>query len=69
VRGVNVMRAHSVVEKFCGELKKKRLTRKNSLNKQTNKQPFLPFSENIFTGCPSSPSYESYTKKKKKDKP
>jgi len=69
VRGVNVMRAHSVVEKFCRELKKKRLTRKNSLNKQTNKQPFLPFSENIFTGCPSSPSYESYTKKKKKDKP
>ena len=63
------MRAHSVVEKFCRELKKKRLTRKNSLNKQTNKQPFLPFSENIFTGCPSSPSYESYTKKKKKDKP
>jgi len=60
------MRAHSVVEKFCGELNKKRLTRKNSLNKQTNKQPFLPFSENIFTGCPSSPSYESYTKKKKK---
>jgi len=44
VRGVNVMRAHSVVEKFCRELKKKRLTRKNSLNKQTNNH-FFPLAK------------------------
>jgi hypothetical protein len=40
------------VEKFCGELKKQ------------CEQPFLPFSENIITGALSSPSYESYTKKR-----
>ena len=51
---VSFLWAHSLVEKFCGELKKRL------------KQPFPPFSENIFTGAPLPLSYESYTKKKKK---
>ena len=42
------------MEKFCGELKKQR----------KHEHPFLPFSENIFTGCPSPSSYEGYTKSK-----
>jgi len=47
------------VEKFCGELKKQ------------FEQPFPPIrlAKNIFTGSPSSPSYESYTRKKKKTTP
>ena len=32
-------------------------------------QPFPPIIENIITGSPSSPSYESYTKKEKEAKP
>ena len=64
MRVVNFMRAHSVVEKFCGELKKA-TNPKNSLNKQ----PFPPFSENIFTGSPSPAPYESYSKEKKKETP
>jgi hypothetical protein len=51
------MRAHFLVEKFCGELKKQL------------EQPFPPFSENIFTGSPSPAPYESYTKEKKKETP
>ena len=44
----------SLVEKFCGELKKQR------------EQPFLPFSENIWSHSPAP--YKSYTKEKKKKK-
>ena len=43
------------MEKFFGELKKQL------------EQPFPPFSENIFTGCPSPSSYEGYTKSKEKE--
>ena len=43
------------MEKFCRELKKQL------------EQPFPPFSENIFTGCPSPSSYEGYTKSKEKE--
>ena len=49
--------AHSLVEKFCGELKKQ------------CDQPFFSFSENIFTGSFSPAPYESYTKEKKKKNP
>ena len=45
------------MEKFCGELKKQL------------EQPFPPISENIFTGSPSPASYDSYTKKKEKERP
>jgi hypothetical protein len=45
------------VEKFCGELKKQ------------CEQPFLSFSENIFTGSFSPAPYESYTKDKEKKNP
>ena len=44
------------MKKFCGELKKQL------------EEPFLPFSENIFTGSPSPAPYKSYTKEKKKKK-
>jgi hypothetical protein len=47
------------VEKFCGELKKQR----------KHEHPFLPFSENIFTGSFSPAPYESYTKEKEKKNP
>ncbi len=53
------MRAHSLVEKFCGEIKKQ--LAENSLNNH-----FLPLA-NIFTGSPSPASYDSYTKKKEKE--
>ena len=52
---VSFLWAHSLVEKFCGELKKQL------------EQPFPPFSENIFTGSPSPSSYEGYTKSKEKE--
>jgi hypothetical protein len=61
VRGVNFMRAHSQVEKFCGGIKKQ--LAENSLNNH-----FLPLA-NIFTGSPSPASYDSYTKKKEKERP
>jgi hypothetical protein len=34
-----------------------------------HEQPFLPFSENIFTGSFSLAPYESYTREKKKKNP
>ena len=37
--------------------------------KKQLEEPFLPFSENIFTGSPSPAPYESYTKEKKKKNP
>jgi hypothetical protein len=48
------------VEKFCGELKKQLV--ENSLNNH-----FLPLA-NIFTGSPFPASYESYTRKKEKER-
>ncbi len=59
--GVNFLCAHSLVEKFCGELKKP--PTENSLNNH-----FLPLAD-ILTSSPSLASSESYTKNnKKKDK-
>ena len=51
--------AHSLVEKFCGELKKQ------------FEQPFPPIrlAKTSSRVAPSPPSYESYTKKEKKEKP
>ncbi len=60
MRGVNFLRAHSLVEKFCGEIKKQ--LAENSLNNH-----FLPLA-NIFTGSLSTASYESYTRKKEKER-
>ncbi len=53
---VSFLWAQSLVEKFCGELKKQL------------EQLFPPISENIFTGSPSPSSYDSYTRKKEKER-